>query len=298
MSSVRFLCVACVSLIGSACSVFTSPEPEPSWIHIDRFELVDNPNVDEGSLSHDITDAWVFVDEEMIGIFELPADIPILQTGDHRLLIGPGIKVSTISTLRDNYVFYGAHEQVFHFAEGERTTLVPQVQYRDEGSTYKYMIVEDFEDVFSEMEAVEASEVQIERTTDPENVFEGTGSGLFSINDTVTSAGFRTSGLFDLPQNGKAVYMEFDYYTEYELTIGVHINNTGFQDETVDYLTLKKYTDGARWKKAYVALTSIISAGANPESEYIYFLPQLSNEGAPEEGIVLIDNIKVLYEVE
>jgi hypothetical protein len=65
-------------LIVSSCELINPVEEIPSFIQIDSFVMEDNVLADEGSLSHDIRDAWVFIDDEMIGIYELPARIPIL----------------------------------------------------------------------------------------------------------------------------------------------------------------------------------------------------------------------------
>ncbi|MEX2597091.1 MAG: hypothetical protein WEC59_09215 [Salibacteraceae bacterium] len=285
-------------LESASCTLLDKPEQIPAWLKIDSFQLVDNPNVDEGSLSHDITDAWVFIDDEMIGIFELPARIPILDEGKHTLLIGPGVKVSTISTLRDNYAFYEAYESEVNLIPDETINLTPTTRYRDLNGVYSYILVEDFEDNFLDMEDVSGSDAEIVRTTNPNFVFEGNGSGLLEISDTATAAGIKTSNTYKLPQQGRAVFLEFDYYTEFPLVVGVHIENTGARSQTIDYLTLRRDSSGAvNFKKAYVALQSTLAQATNLESAYIYFLPDFFAPGTNNSGIVLIDNVKIMHEL-
>ena len=43
----------------------------PSWLAIDQFTLTTNPDL-QGSNSHGITDAWIFMDGRALGVFELP----------------------------------------------------------------------------------------------------------------------------------------------------------------------------------------------------------------------------------
>jgi hypothetical protein len=280
----------------SSCTLLDREEPLPAWLVIDSISVQDNPNITEGSVRSDITDAWVFIDDEMIGIYELPTEIPILDEGTHRLLIGPGIKVSTISTLRDNYLFYTAFSSEVTLVPGEKIRLEPSVMYRDEDDQYKYIVVEEFEDSFLELEANTNSDAGIRRTTDDAYVYEGNGSGVIQITDTNESVWIRTSEDFVLPQEGKFVYLEMDYYTEFDLVIGVHINNGPVSDQNVNYLTLKANESGnIEWKKAYIALTDALSEGRNMQSAYIYFLPDLVATSKTE-GLVLLDNIKILYQ--
>jgi hypothetical protein len=80
-----------------SCNKFDGDQTIPSYIHIDKITVVDNPTLNEGSLSNKITDAWVYVDEELIGAFELPATFPVLKKGKHKISIHPGIKLNGIS---------------------------------------------------------------------------------------------------------------------------------------------------------------------------------------------------------
>ncbi|NQV52973.1 MAG: hypothetical protein HQ500_07305 [Flavobacteriales bacterium] len=289
--------VALLALIAvSSCDLVDRDEPSPAWITIDSMAMVDNPNVDEGALSQDISDAWVFIDDELIGIFELPADIPVLDEGKHKLLVGPGIKVSTVSTLRDNYLFYNAHQQDVTLTPGEKVSITPTISYRDEGNNFKYIVVEEFEDAFIELNPNDNTDAEIKRTTDGEYVKYGFGAGLIEITDTTKAAWIRTSEDFVLPQLGKIVYLEVDYYTQYELVVGIHINQNVLADQNVNYLVLKaSQSEEVEWKKAYVALTSVLSEPADMESVYLYFLPDIQSSNR-ESGIVLLDNIKILYQ--
>ena len=58
----------------------------PSWLQIDYIGLTTNV-VTEGENSHGITDAWVYMDGVALGVFELPARIPVLAEGTHEFQI-------------------------------------------------------------------------------------------------------------------------------------------------------------------------------------------------------------------
>jgi hypothetical protein len=279
-----------------SCQLIDRPEQTPAWIQIDSIQLVDNPNANEGSLSENITDGWVFINEEMVGIFELPATIPILDEGQRRLLVGPGIKVSTISTLRDNYLFFEGHEQDVDLVPGETLRIEPITRYRDPAGAYEYRLIDDFEDGLLNVETTEASDAQIFRTTNPDYVFEGSGSGLLEINDTVNAVAIRTEDM-QLPQRGKAVFLEMDYYTDYPLVVGLYVNNGQLRDQNIDYLTLNPLEEeGIRFRKAYVSLTSTLAQAVNPQTVYIYLAPDIGANGGAD-GKVILDNLKVMIEL-
>ena len=271
----------------------------PSFIQIDSFVMVDNLLANEGSLSHDIRDAWVFIDDEMIGIFELPARIPILESGIHKLTIGPGIFVSTNSTNRDNYAFYNAYiDENLKLIAGETQFVTPISSYRDPGSSYAYEVIDDFESVIVQIDSFSGSQVPIIQTQEKGYVFEGKGSGLISIKSTDSLAFFRTPTV-TLPAGGKLTYLEIDYYSDYTFAIYGRAINTGLQNETFELLNLKPTTDEddeKEWKKAYINITSMTSGAANPEGFYIFFNISLNNVAERTDGFVAFDNIKFVYQ--
>lgn len=76
----------------------------PSYLYIEKIGL--NTQYEQGTASHKITDAWVYVDETLIGAFELPATIPILTEGLKKITIRPGIKLNGISNTRAIYPYF------------------------------------------------------------------------------------------------------------------------------------------------------------------------------------------------
>jgi len=179
---------------------------------------------------------------------------------------------------------------------GETLYIEPNTSYRDAGNLYEYRLIEDFEDGFLDLETLDGSDVSITRTTERSLVKEGVGSGIMLMNDTVNSAAIRTETMI-LPQQGKAVFLELDYYTEYPLVIGMFFDNGGVRSQTIDYLTLTPLEDdeGFRFRKAYVSLTGTLSQATNLQSTYVYFIPDLSG-GAALDGKVILDNIKIMVE--
>ena len=80
----------------------------PAYLEINEFHY-DNTN-EKYNQSTKITDAWVTMDGQFLGAFELPCKIPILcdnnESETHSFDIYPGIKINGIAATRDKYPFY------------------------------------------------------------------------------------------------------------------------------------------------------------------------------------------------
>ena len=71
----------------------------PGFIKINDISLNSN-------ISTNITDAWVYIDDNLQGVYELPTNFPILEEGIHKLRIKAGIKDNGIGGTRIPYPFY------------------------------------------------------------------------------------------------------------------------------------------------------------------------------------------------
>src|ERR1035437_8225163 len=123
------LCIGVIVTI-SSCSLFNPGNPIPAYIHIDKIGVKVNSDGSQGSRSNKISDAWVYIDEQLIGCFELPATFPVLYEGKHEIKIRPGIKVNGIAATRTPYPFYTIYDSIIHLQKGVRTYLNPIVTYR------------------------------------------------------------------------------------------------------------------------------------------------------------------------
>ncbi|MES2398217.1 MAG: hypothetical protein V4549_19535, partial [Bacteroidota bacterium] len=104
-----------------SCELYNPAEPIPAYIRIDKIDLATIPG--QGTDSHKITDAWVYIDEQLIGCFELPATFPVLYEGSHQVKIAPGIKVNGIAATRSPYPFFNPNTQVVSFQKGATVNL-------------------------------------------------------------------------------------------------------------------------------------------------------------------------------
>ncbi len=92
-----------ISLTG--CYKFKGDQTVPAYLKIDSIN-VETYFPDEGSNSSKITDVWAYVDDNLVGVFELPALFPVLAKGRHKLQLRAGIMLNGISSTRVPYPFY------------------------------------------------------------------------------------------------------------------------------------------------------------------------------------------------
>src|SRR5688500_13907587 len=103
MRITTFLFISALLLI-SGCKKTVNPEEIPSYLYIDKINL--QTLAGEGTSKQDITDAWVYVQGQAIGVFELPARIPVLAEGNPEVWVYAGIKKDGISSTRVKYPFF------------------------------------------------------------------------------------------------------------------------------------------------------------------------------------------------
>ena len=76
----------------------------PSFIHIDDF-IFNISNNNQGTNSEKISDAWIYVNGNLEGVYELPATIPLHYEGLKNLVIYPVLKEMELLQTEKNIHF-------------------------------------------------------------------------------------------------------------------------------------------------------------------------------------------------
>jgi len=86
--------------------------PDPSWLEVNEWQLNSNIALSglEGELTESITNAQVYIDDELIGIFEVPFRIPILKSGAVNVKVYPVVINNGISATKKLYPFLNYFE--------------------------------------------------------------------------------------------------------------------------------------------------------------------------------------------
>ncbi|CAN5405852.1 hypothetical protein BH10BAC1_BH10BAC1_10390 [soil metagenome] len=274
-------------LLISSCELYNPPEPVPAYIHIQKFDLTTNYSA-EGTNSNKISDAWIYVDDQLIGCFELPATVPVIvENGSHIVKVSAGIKVNGISSNRGIYPFYKKYEQTIDLQKGIVTTLSPTTSYN---STTTFAYKEDFEIAGVTIAPTANSDTTFQTLSSPDpNIFEGSKCGVAYIDNTKTFFEAATVNSFVLPKAGAPVFLEFNYKCTYEVTVSIIAYGS---TASAQFLSLH-LNPSPEWNKAYIYLTPNVS-GASSALNYKMVWGMINVTGATS-GAMYIDNIKLVY---
>ena len=283
-----FLFIFLISIFLSSC---VKNNPDPAWIEVNKWTLESNPNAmyEEGELSQNITDACVFVDEKMMGIFEVPFKIPVLKSGGVNIKIYPVIRNNGISASKKIYPFLSYHEINTEIIQNKTLTINPKTHYN---SNVKFWI-EDFEDATIKIENDPISKVQIHSGDDAAVLKYGNFYGRVTLDASDSLWFGYTNGHLLLPKGGKEVYLEIDYYNTNSLTTGLIAETSLDSKNNINIQLNKQDISTIQWKKIYIDLKELVSYSTSAEFFEISF-QALYEAGLPKTDIYL-DNIKLVY---
>ncbi len=274
-----------IGVIGISCN---KEEPIPSYIHIGKINLNTAPDGSQGSNSQKILDAWVYINDNLVGAFETPCTFPVLYAGSHNVKIYAGIKENGIAETRIAYPFYDRFEKDITLTQGQIDTISPTVTYV-QGIMFQW--IEDFEGVSHGICKADGTSLDsiMTITTSSSEIFEGTASGKVSITSG-TYFGM-TCSKYTLPKSGASVFLEMNYNCNTQFNVGIVGYNAGggIELQPTTALTLLP-TIG--WNKVYVNLSNEV-AGAITSTKFAIFFSMRKNPDLPSSYFYL-DNVKLI----
>jgi len=278
-----------------SCQIIDQPEIAPSFVHIQDFEFIINHS-GQGSNSEDITDAWIYVNGNLEGVYELPATIPLHYDGTQELSIYPGIKRNGISGDRKKYPFYEVYSIEIMLYPDSIINLSPTTQYEDP----LFMWIEDFEDPQSKLTSFATSDTDIQIIDQQSGeTFEG-DAGAINMDTNNIYCELRTNEL-DFNQFPKNInvpaYMEMNYANNYPFTIGIlHKDGTLSSYTKQPLITMhptSSDTNELTWNKTYLYLSDVTNFFPSATEFDIYI--SASNYQQQNNIKIRLDNIKVIY---
>lgn len=275
-------------LVLVSCKKFTEDSGVPSFVRIEKIGL--NAGVGEGTDSSYIADAWVYVDDDYIGTFELPATFPILKTGARNITVRPGIILNGISATRTiNPFFNDINVSVNLVADSVinlgslKTSYIPEAVF-----PWNAVGQEDFEQGGITIDTLTSSSAWIEKSK--LDVYEGDFSGYCHLNQSNDYLMATSISDFTMPTSSNVVILELNCRnTASILEVGLFLNLSGGTVLQKQHLYINP---GDKWKKIYVNFTELISQYNSANSFKVYFSSTLSSDVS--EADIFIDNIKLV----
>ena len=306
-----FLVLAVFSVVFVSCRKFEGSQTIPAYIHIESI-VVDSLTdyFTYGATTSKITDAWVYVDDDPVGCFELPATFPVLKHGPHKVTVYGGIMSNGIAAARASYPFYKPQiYESLNLVEDSIINLQPVLNYYPIGGGVEKGWMEDFETA-NTLLPVAGSDTSIIRINGSEawhspNSFY---SGKIvlppdSLDFTVATAdeysfhtGYLQYCMVEMDYNcNDAFFVGVMYYKNYQLVKHplLRIQPT----DTVNDMP-------QRWNKIYVNIGPIMNENVTASYFKIYFTSDLSVApvyGEPDyvqankQRYYYFDNLKLFY---
>jgi hypothetical protein len=270
----------------SSCDIINPDEPIPARIKIEPFDLQVNPG--QGSDRHKITDVWVAHDQNFLGVFSPPVEIPFLTDGNvTSFTFHPGIRNNGITDDPIIYPMYTDYVIDLTLAPGSFTTVNPVTRYKT-GVTFS--LNADFEtgNDFVDNRDTFPSTVVTRSMTD---VFEGEYSGEIVLTREAPHIIVGNALAMILPTDGTPCYLEFQYKSEMEMSIGIlGISITGVEASNFFYLV----KPSENWNMLYVELTDRLQESGFSGYKILFQSLYPSNSTKTELRIFL-DNVKVVH---
>ena len=263
----------------------------PSYLKIDSLGL-ETYYHEEGANTSKITDAWVYINDNLIGVFELPAVVPVLKKGPQDIDVRCGIKLNGISSTRVPYPFYlpvsfdnyELYEDSVHVLGKFNTAYTPNLEFG---------WMEDFEDSGLTIEEISTSDTAIKRTDpdDPDAYLSefSNYSGIVNLTEEKPVWSATSLASFQIPRQGSSVLLEIDYKTNNYFNVGLLIKEYG-QFIKIPLLTMNH---SSTWNKIYINLGPNISL--HPQADYYKVVIESGLETGRTSGTIYLDNIKLIY---
>jgi hypothetical protein len=292
-----FIAVFIIAL--SSCSTDNYSASRPVYFAVPDF-LLETNYLDEGTSNSKITTVWIYQDNDLQGTYEIPCTVPVIvdQGNSHTYRIFAGINLNGISSSRAIYEFYDRPLFDTALPADLDTFLLPQ-EYRttnySPGSTVT--ILENFDEAGLNLAPTSGSDTTIRKVSDANLVFQNTQNpsenngraGVLTTSNSILKAEVASVSTYNLPTNGKNVYLELNYRCNQQFVVGVIANSlTGASQQPTVVINPRE-----EWNKIYINLVSELSGNRDADNFNI-FLGTI-HDSQNDTGRVYLDNLKLVY---
>lgn len=269
----------------SACSLVDKRSYEPAYVLVEDVTLETAP--EQGYASHNIKDVWMYASDTLLGVFPLPARVPVIVDGDKtRFTAFAGIRNDGISALPFIYQMINREEEVVEIAAGETYKMDLNFRYSPNA---KFAFVEGFEG---------GHKFTFDGDDDPETTLESSREGakygsytgrivLDTAHHTISTGYHKAITTEEL--NRSDAYLELDYKTEVPILVSVALVDKGV-------LTIKDkiyIKESDSWNKIYIDLTRELNS-VSLDSYRVIFSASIKGTGKSKAEIYM-DNIKMVH---
>ncbi len=280
---VFFITLSILALQG--CDIINPEEKDPAFIYIPSFSF--QANVDQGTSSEAITEVWVYANDKSLGVYDLPAKIPVLDLGTSNIRIFAGIKNNGISNTRIRYPFYAPYDTTITQTAFQVDTLFPRFTY------YNLAVISEkgFESG-SPFVQTGSNNGTLSTTNTAAQVFEGNRSGWGHLDVGQNLLYFKDEDMLNY-QSGDNVFLEMNYSSNNTFSVGFITTTGGIQSKNVALIINPSSSgDGLSpvWKKIYIDFGYVLQQNSTAQYHQLYVEATPTNTGTPVN--IFLDNLK------
>lgn len=261
----------------------------PAYLYITSPQFVTKSG--EGTNLQVITHVGIYINDNLQGIYQIPGTIPVLSKGNNmRVEIRPFIR----RLARDGYVNYTMAssfiDSTVSLLEGKTDTVRPVFGYQ---SNVEFEWLDDFNNGTKTF-VIDTSQSSIDTIYVTKNQGVGVDTTQYAFIDMGTAADpfFRieTQDAYQLPFDGRDVFIEFHYKSNVPFTLGL---TEVYNGSEIDLPSVSPYETSGEWRKGYVYLNDEL-INAPTSAKYRVFI-RTANGDESIHAKLYFDNFKLMY---
>jgi len=278
-------CFLLLWLLISGCGITDTFSPVPAYIRLENPKVLTDQS--QGASTHKIKDVWVFQNGQIIGVYPLPAQVPlIVDEQDQEILLLAGIRNNGANDSPAFYPFYKSIIVKKKFEQLKTENIPLEFSYINQ---VKFNLIADFEQVnLFGFDLDEKPSTGIVLSSEASAAGQKSGKILLNKDYPFIEVATTDRILKSAGAPGKS-YIEMDYFGEGEIAIGIISYQEGGNTGGLEYkVVLRPQTE---WNKVYVEVTELINASSL--KDYRIALA-FSLPAGKDEGVCYIDNVKLV----
>lgn len=273
-----------VILFSNSCDI--SPAATPSFLHIDTI-AVDSTSFDStGTVSHAIRYAWVYANDNLLGVFWLPAVIPVLEEGEVEITVFGGISENGIATQAGRYPFYAPWQKKINLNAMDTATVFPRVRYP---KGFVVPVNQTFDQ--AQLNGMSLAIVQgggfYSILLNETEAYEGQGCLQLYLPEGDQDMILETSSL-PVPTGKAGYFIEMDYRNNCDFLLGLRAAGSNQAASLIGVRPRQEYN------KLYVNITNLVDQ-LSGISEAVHLFIRVPQDTSIADQRVYIDNLKLVY---
>ncbi len=280
---IRFL--VGITMATSYMSCVKEEAVQPTFIQIP--EVMVSPKGGQGTADHDISEIWVYVDNELLGAFSVGNSFPVISEKPFSLDLFAGIRENGQALDPRIYPFYQSLQVPLQPTPDETQTVRPVFPYH---SATLFKLMEDFEQGHSLDDDLDGDPETLLEITDQRPIEGKSARGTLTQEHPVLEVA--TSEIInDLPTTGESAFLELQYRSDVPVQVGLRGHGTGITPASFYKLVLFPTEES---RKIYINIAPDLQA-SQLQGYQVIFLATFDVDLKLSDQLIYFDNIKLLH---